>query len=487
MDSERYTEVLSLVGLRAKAPRRTTFTKRNSMIKIAALFNKKSKEYTALLDGRPSLDGEEGFGKEVILYIPAAGLENCPRDIYHAHYRVAYPTAGGKGKAPVIGYGATGNDTMDRPVVIENIILGVENENVSGRAECYTLLSKKLRGLNPTTSGLLSCAGITQITVPNTENALSILNGGEPMQSNRKALQMTFNIPDTVTPTSTTTTLRGLIEKQSNLTPSIHSRIQLAFNMSKSLLTIHSLGIHHKNINPDSFLVFPTAQSNRSPTTYAEDLGTPFLQGYQLINIQFATSNNEYGPQIPWAFFLYIHPSRYRTWDSGFQSTSSSNARIKAFAQDIYSFGICLLEIGLWSVMAKWVTAATEDGKWVPGKYLQKVLEALGAQYANLTSEELRDMMVKGDINPRDIIMKICELKLEKQMGREYFKVVEECLCVLETFGFNRRRAGGASVSTYVNDRLANGASPEAEDRKADIGVWYVEKVYEKLRMLSTI
>ncbi|RPA80653.1 hypothetical protein BJ508DRAFT_377015 [Ascobolus immersus RN42] len=488
MDSERYTEVLSLTGLRAKGARRATLTKRSSMIKIAALFTKKPKEYVALLDGRPSLDGEEAFGKEVLLHVPAAGLETCPRNIYHSHYRIARLPTGGKGKAPIQGYGAITNESTDRPVVIENIVLGVDNENVSARAECYTLLSKKLRGLNPAMGGLLPCSSITQTVIPDTENAMSVLNGSEPMQSRRVALQMTFTIPETVTPTSATTTLRGLIEKQSSLAPSIHARIQLAFNMSKSLLSIHTLGIHHKNITPDTFLIFPTAQNNRSPTTYSEDLGTPFLQGYQLINMQFATPNNEYGSHMPWAAFIYMHPSRYRTWDSGFQSTSSQNARIKAFAQDVYSFGICLLEIGLWSTMAKWDAPDGQGGDWVPGMYLQRVLIAIDPQYAKLTSKELKDILLKGDINPRDILLKISELKLEGHMGHEYSRVVEDCLCVLETFGFNRRRrARGESVSTYVNDRSVTSAPAEADEKKADIGVWFLEKVYGKLRMLSII
>lgn len=483
LDSERHHEILCLVGLKTKTSRKGALSRKGSAV-FNALFTKKPREYTALVEQPGDWDGDDLFGKEVLLHVPAPGQELCPRNIFHAHHRLARPTSsnGGKGKSPLKSYGTSGSDGMDRPIVIDNIVVGAENEQVSSRVENLNLLAKKLRDLNPAMGGILPCSSITETTIPETEAAKSILSGQGSKQSRRSVVQMSFTIPDFVTPNTSTTTLRGLLLKKT-VVPSIRARTQLAFNMAKSLVTLHALGIHHKNITPESFLVFPSV---RTLTTSPDDLGTPFLNGFQLVSMQFSVQRHPFGEQIPWSYFLYLHPSRHRSWDSGYNSSSSLNSRIKAFAQDVYSLGVCLLEAGLWSSMA---ILSEDDGKWVPGKYLQRILLALDPKLKDLSQKQLKDLILCGDISSKDILKRIAELRLENEMNKEYFEVVKSCLCVLETFGFNKRRNHrgetifeGGSVTTSVNGKSN---SDYGKETKGDIGVWYVESVYEKLRRLS--
>lgn len=99
----------------------------------------------------------------------------------------------------------------------------------------------------------------------------------------------------------------------------------------------------HKNIRPDTIVIFQDKTIG---------LGIPFLLGFEKIRAVNAFTNLI--DDAKWQKNLYRHPNR-----QGLRYEESYKMQ-----HDIYSFGICLLEIGLWDSFAFW---NKETGSFEPG------------------------------------------------------------------------------------------------------------------------
>lgn len=124
------------------------------------------------------------------------------------------------------------------------------------------------------------------------------------------------------------------------------ARIKLALQLCTALHILHSLKIVHKGVRPENILLLsPLGSSkivkNKPP---AATLGKPYLAGFGYSRPE----NSESGMEKPYkALFgeiIYLHPRHL------------GNERNYEFdrADDIYSLGICLLEIGLWRSLLHW-------------------------------------------------------------------------------------------------------------------------------------
>ena len=131
----------------------------------------------------------------------------------------------------------------------------------------------------------------------------------------------------------------------------LNDRIEFSIKLASAVLIVHSLGLLHKDIRPDSILVMDPFIEKHSNTSDSS-LGEPFL-------IAFSQSRSQSSRTIPvtdaireirkrlW-IALYRHPRHLATEEHLPYETRD----------DVFSLGVCLLEIAIWKSLFAWDEAA---------------------------------------------------------------------------------------------------------------------------------
>ncbi|CAG7954782.1 unnamed protein product [Penicillium salamii] len=208
-------------------------------------------------------------------------------------------------------------------------------------------LARRLSTSDPAEFGILRCRGVIK----------SSYRAGT-------SFKLVFEIPPTL---SSPQTLREILLH--NAPHPLNQRFQLAKQLIRSLMFVHTFGFVHKSIRPDTIIVF------REPERM---LGHSFLTGFE----RFRPGNAE--------TLLYI------------------------MQHDIYSLGVCLLEIGLWNSFVR-----PADGSGIESsESLKNVKEALVSGN--------RPSLVK------DGLVQIATKRLSGLMGQRYADIVLSCLTCLD-------------------------------------------------------
>ncbi|KAL6832824.1 prion-inhibition and propagation domain-containing protein [Trichoderma camerunense] len=189
-------------------------------------------------------------------------------------------------------------------------------------------------------------------------------------------------------PASSHSTLKTLISSADLKTPDLDDRIRLAQTLAVAVWSLHSLDWLHKSICSSNIVFFPSAfsTSGLSPTASAAlvpDISLPYLSGFGASRPELDIALSVI-PRNPSIEDLHRHPASLR-----------GRPHIKPF--DIYSFGLVLLEIGLWKVLQTYYKA-------------------------HYTAERWRDKVVLAVLVPG----------LGSKVGKRYREVVEMCLRVDE-------------------------------------------------------
>lgn len=126
-------------------------------------------------------------------------------------------------------------------------------------------------------------------------------------------------------------------EHQDIPVPTLEARFRLAYNLLLAVLHLRSQNVVHGNINSSNIVVFPGLKdpSRNDGGSLVEDLRHPYLTSL----MQF--SGNEPTPE-PLSASMYRHPDDKRQIDAH-----------AAWAYDLYSLGLVLLEIGLWAPISR--------------------------------------------------------------------------------------------------------------------------------------
>ncbi|KAI9787247.1 MAG: hypothetical protein M1839_003485 [Geoglossum umbratile] len=133
-------------------------------------------------------------------------------------------------------------------------------------------------------------------------------------------------------------TLRDLLiaDREKDLRHPINDRFRLARKIGSSVLFVHSAGLVHKNIRPDNILIFETIGAEREEK-FPRAIGYPFLIGFD-----YARREKAYSDRVSdnvWWKDIYRHPQRQGQYPDEMYS----------MLHDVYSLGVVLLEIALWS------------------------------------------------------------------------------------------------------------------------------------------
>ena len=257
-------------------------------------------------------------------------------------------------------------------------------------------LATRLRQVDANGFHLLKCFGVVRVTDPCTERLLSY--------------DFIFNFPERC---SQPRSLRSHLLSRS--IQSLGDRVRLAKELAISINYIHVLDFVHKNIRPETVLIFESGGS---------EVGPLYLLGFRAFRL--ADNKTQRLGNSVWSEDLYQHPDRQ----------GSKPGADYVMQHDIFSLGVCLLELGLWESLV--------DSKGHEGSLLASsgpLVGSLKGHYTRLANE-----------------------RLPSRMGEKYTAVVVNCLSCLDS---------------------TNEDFDDEREFKDDDGILIGVKYIEKVRQLS--
>lgn len=247
-----------------------------------------------------------------------------------------------------------------RYAIVDTMLVN-SSMDVEGTTRSAIALTKALSRMDPFTFGLLRCCGVIN-KMDKYEFVFEIPQGLQAPQS-----------------------LRDLL---ANIQPSLNVKLDIAKQLANSVFYLHTTGFVHKNIRPETILVFDHGEAKSS-----------FLVGFENFRPT-EEGSRAIGDRVP-ERELYRHPSR-----------QGYNPEQKYIMQhDIYSLGVCLLEIGLWKSFIK----VDEDGT-VPGFDL----EVFANDWRQQAYAIKKQLLITTDEH------------LSQHTGRRFKNIVEKCLTCLD-------------------------------------------------------
>jgi hypothetical protein len=194
----------------------------------------------------------------------------------------------------------------------------------------------------------------------------------------------------------------GMFEPQSlrsvlltgDVNHSLSDRFLLATQLARAVCFVHTLGLVHKSIRPENILIFRGQSST---------LGSAFLIGFESIRSE--EGMTWLRGDSDWEKNVYRHPRR--------QGNQIQHPYI--MQHDIYSLGVCLLEVGLWKSFVEYKDFSPDPTQSQGYTFSNNVPEVTSS------SESVKNQLLSLSRDP-----------LRRHMGSKYANVVETCLTCLD-------------------------------------------------------
>jgi hypothetical protein len=244
-------------------------------------------------------------------------------------------------------------------------------QNIDQRKKAVRDLATKLTRADPSKFALLKCAGVVA------EKGLD-------------NFQLVFNTPEHM---SNAQTLRASL-LSGNDHHSLSDRFRLATQLATAVCSVHTFGLVHKSIQPENIVVFQDQDSA---------LGSAFLIGFDKVRPE--EGRTRLTSDVAWEKNLYRHPQR-----QGFKLQDPF-----VMQHDIYSLGVCMLEIGLWKTFVQY--SSLTSGPIPSQDYNFGAEKPDTASYPDFVKERL--LSLARDLLPR-------------HMGSKYANIVQTCLTCLD-------------------------------------------------------
>ncbi|EEP75943.1 conserved hypothetical protein [Uncinocarpus reesii 1704] len=178
--------------------------------------------------------------------------------------------------------------------------------------------------------------------------------------------------------------------------PNLEIRFQLAYSLVLAVLHMRSQNLVHGNISSHNVLIFPGIEVSNHGTVdnFPADFRHPYLTS--MVQLE---SENKNAPPEPLSSSMYRHPDDRRII-----------ADQSSWAYDLYSLGLVLLEIGLWTPISRlWKMKYTNSmfksrienvyikklGAKCGGAYLQAVQLCLDAPNFHLSTSPMSDLSLR--------------------------------------------------------------------------------------------
>lgn len=295
----------------------------------------------------------------------------------------------------------------ERPVIIDHYPVH-DGIPVEAAKKDVRFLARILSKVDPAFSSLLRCEGVLQ--------------PGSSSATDGNHFDMIFELPSSLR-NSSPTSLRSIL-LQNPATYALNDRIRLAASLARSVVFLHASRVVHKNISPENIILLQND---------AATLGSPFLVGFE--EFRFDDWQTNLSGDNLWEKNLYRHPQRQ----------GSHPEDRYTMQHDMYSVGVCLLEIGLWRSFVRY----SDDGE-VTGPDPE-----LG--FAEILSVKNRRTAAK---NIKSEFVRLAEEHLPRLMGQIYKDIVVSCLTCLDP-----------------ENTLFQDASEFEDNDGILVGVRYIEKV----------
>ncbi|KAK4235115.1 eukaryotic translation initiation factor 2-alpha kinase 1 [Achaetomium macrosporum] len=275
-------------------------------------------------------------------------------------------------------------------------LLIMETIGLNGSTTCdVENLARRLQTIDPDTFGLLRCEGILRKT--------------DPQCRSITRLDVVYRAPLCTQPP---TTLRRLLVEQGNV--SHNAIVNLAQQLVRSVSYIHACDFVHKNIRPEDIVLFP------SPGC---PIGSAYLLGFNQLR-SVSQQSGHFGDSA-WHRNLYRHPQR--------QGLRIEDTYI--MQHEIYSLGVCLLEIGLWRPFVWYrYREADDDGGEVAVTGSAKPMQGRGLELRSKLTDKIFERAYVGDrtaLVKKDLV-EMARRLLPSRMGMMYTGIVESCLTCLD-------------------------------------------------------
>ena len=305
-------------------------------------------------------------------------------------------------------------------------------------------LARILAEVDPSTFGLLKCRGV--IKVANAKES-------SPLGLPHSDFKFIFNIPPQL---SHPQSLRTVLLSRTSYP--LDERLDLAKRLTSSILFVHTVQFVHKNIRPETIIIFQNEHSH---------LGAPFLAGFEQFRVEdghtYRAGDDMWQHnlcKIPPNFPVIIltsslsdrHPSRQGT-----------HPQVDYQMQhDIYSLGVVLLEIGLWTSFVLY-GPEEESSSPVPNDILEPAnLAQPGNSLGSASQNKLK-------------LENLAAEELPARLGRRYTDIVLLCLRCLDPGSGADQDGQGFGVD----------AADWTDEDGVMIGVRYIENVLEKMQEIT--
>ncbi|RDW94235.1 uncharacterized protein DSM5745_01557 [Aspergillus mulundensis] len=304
---------------------------------------------------------------------------------------------------------STGRNSLHELLILDHVPV-THPSDVEHKTKEVRTLAKVLSSVDPELSGLLRCLGVIKLMASPSDKPTGF--------------NFVFNLPPFLHDSKAIGLRSVLLEKPPQYP--LTDRVALAVSLARAVVFFHSSGFVHKNILPENIVL-----CQPSPGT----LGTPFLVGFD--QLRAAEGRTYMAGDNRWEGNLYRHPGR--------QGIHPEEEYI--MQHDIYSLGVCLLELGLWSSFVKYDDDDNQAPP-TPAEWLQ-ISELISARDKRRAATEIKEILIN-----------VAQKNLPRLIGRIYTEVVVSCLTCLD------------------KDNELFGDEKEFQDEDGiQVGVRYIEKV----------
>ncbi|RFU34710.1 hypothetical protein B7463_g1635, partial [Scytalidium lignicola] len=327
-------------------------------------------------------------------------------------------------------------------------------------------LAHILSQVEPSTFGLLTCIGVVKPSISTSKEQPQ-----EQANAKLSTFKFLFSIPHSL---ARPKSLRALLI-ESNPWYSLESRYNLAKQLVNSILYIHSSQFVHKNIRPETTIIF-----EKEGKATGSELGVSFLVGFE--NFRPAEGMTYRTGDGIWQHDLYRHPTRQGTRpEEEYQ-----------MQHDIYSLGVVLLEIGLWK---SFISYGSQSSHSVPpsfsptnGAKPESVSNSLHENNpippAFVTEQQGEKDTRKRATAIKDRLVLLALEKLPAKMGNKYTDIVLLCLRCLDRENWS----SAVEIEGARENRGERGGFGDVDMLDEDgivVGVKYIERILLKVQEIS--
>ena len=334
----------------------------------------------------------------------------------------------------------------DQPLIIDTL-RRFPGSNMTDLESDVRSLAKRLANSDPYTFGLLRCKG-----------AMPIPRRVSPAQG----YDLVLRVPDGM---SRPTSLRQmLLNPEAQALPSLTRRLRIAQQLTSSVSYVHNFSFVHKGICPESILILSADAQNsvgQQPPCFT------FLVGFG--NFRAADGSTALIGDTAWEKNIYRHPER--------QGEYLQDAY--RMQHDVYSLGVCLLEIGLWESFVEYISEnelqKPKDSKsyqefraWVDSQ-MEIEKNETDPESERMTSQVAHSQRMSFRL--REYLLHLAETRLPHTMGEMYKDVVVSCLS-----------PGGDDWSDQEDDLQRDAVEDEGG---IAVGVHFNEEILGKLAEIT--